>query len=491
MLKRLKIVWGNSNNPGHVVKFGDETKQKDYHMYTGLKSQLDFSDNLMNNILPQHHDLIKLKNILNWKKINSIYKKCFPSKKGRSTKRTELIIGLILLKFLYKRSDRQLIEELEVNNAFMYFCSINHADIALLQLKNLKRKKPVRLIDHSTLVKARKKLGVTKIKEIESLFTNELIKNKIIEGKQLFIDTTSLEKNILYPTEISLLKRVIEHAEMIVQKVALKKDLMKSEVIKKTNQICKVYYSAGKKTKNLLSTTSKQLVQIAENILISAKKTMDNIPDEIKKSLAKNYQKVISVGKTIVNQVCEKINGNSVPDKIVSYYESHARALPKGKIHKACEFGSKLEINMSKNGYITRHVLHNGNPSDVGMLEAAVAHHYKKFKEEFKEGAADRGFYDNALIENLKITYNIKLAIPHKKNNEIKMNIGEIALYKKRAAIEAKISEGKRCYGLNKSLFKGNDGDTIWETLSVFALNAKKLLKDISGRPELIERFST
>ena len=44
----------------------------DYHMFTGLKNQLELSDSLITNILPLDNELVKLKKILNWKDINVI-----------------------------------------------------------------------------------------------------------------------------------------------------------------------------------------------------------------------------------------------------------------------------------------------------------------------------------------------------------------------------------------------------------------------------------
>ncbi|MCL4377690.1 MAG: hypothetical protein M1475_03430 [Actinobacteria bacterium] len=44
-------------------------------------------------------------------------------------------------------------------------------------------------------------------------------------------------------------------------------------------------------------------------------------------------------------------------------------------------------------------------------------------------------------------------------------------LYNKRAAIEAKISENKRMYGLNKSYYKSYKGDRIEECLDIMELN--------------------
>jgi len=57
------------------------------HIFTGLKAQLEITDTLIDNILPQDNELIKLKKVLNWEKINNIYKECFPSKTGGIDKR--------------------------------------------------------------------------------------------------------------------------------------------------------------------------------------------------------------------------------------------------------------------------------------------------------------------------------------------------------------------------------------------------------------------
>ena len=63
-------------------------------------------------------------------------------------------------------------------------------------------------------------------------------------------------------------------------------------------------------------------------------------------------------------------------------------------------------------------------------------------------------------------------------------------LYNKRAAIEAKISEGKRMCGLDKSNYRGYEGDKMWAALSVMALNIRKLIRDVSKNPELMLRFA-
>src|SRR5659263_544386 len=93
------------------VKYGKITLiqsriKGEYHMFTGLKNQLELSDSLITNILPKDNELVKLKKILNWEGINLIYKSCFNSTTGNKTKTTDIALGLILLKHLSLRSTR-------------------------------------------------------------------------------------------------------------------------------------------------------------------------------------------------------------------------------------------------------------------------------------------------------------------------------------------------------------------------------------------------
>lgn len=453
-------------------------------MYTGLTEQLDFGNHLIAEIVPRAHDLVKLKMILDWEKINAIYKECYKSKKGNSTKNTNLVLGLFILKHLYQRSYRVLIDELHVNTAYMHFCSVSCEEIKALNKEDKK------IIDHSSLVKIKKRLGAERFKRIVDIFTNQLIEKGFVDGKHLFSDTTSLEKNIIFPTDVSLLKRVIEEAEVVIQKVRHKKDLIKSEVIKKANTAAKVFYSSSKKSKELVQSVCKDLVKIAEKAIKKASEVAQQKSVQSKKYILERFEKLDRVGKSIVEQTKKHLDGEKIQDRVVSYYENHARSLPKGKVGRPVEFGDKLRIDMSRNGYITNWKVYHGNPSDVTMLEDAIKDHKSVFKDKFRAAGFDRGFYDEEKITEYEKEYNILLAIPHKKDRTRKMGKRKDKIYNKRAAIEAKISEGKRMCGLNKSLYKGFEGDQIWASMGIMGLNIRKVLRDIAVNPKLMKRFA-
>jgi hypothetical protein len=366
-------------------------------MFTGLTEQLDFGNHLIAEIVPEDHELVNLKKILDWEKMNKIYRECYKSKKGNATKRTELVMGIFILKHLYQKSYRMIIKDLHVNNAYMYFCSVSYEEIKKL------KKESKKLIDHSTLIKIKMRLGEERISRIEKIFLQQLIDNGFIDGKYLFSDTTSLENNIIYPTEIGLLKRVIEEAEAVVQKVKYKKEMIKSEIIKQANKIAKVYYSNSRKTKDLLVKCGRELVKIANEVVKNAEDEVSRAKGSVESHVRERFEKVKKVGCRIIDQAERKFSGEKITDKIVSYFEDHARALPKGKLNKPMEFGCKLRIDISGNGYITNHELYLGNPSDVSMLDDVICEHKKVFNNKFRAAGLDRVFMMNRKYRSWKI----------------------------------------------------------------------------------------
>ena len=452
-------------------------------MFTGLKIQYQLTDAFLSNMLPKDHELVKLKKILDWKSINRIYKECYPSRRGPGTKSTDLALGLILLKQYYNLSWERLVQSVHENIAMMYFCSVSFETVA--ELQHAKK----RLITSSAMVKIMKRLGAARIRKIERLFFHQIKKAGLIEGKLLITDTTSLEKNIAYPTEINLLGRVIEHGERIIQGVAKKSQMIKSAAIRKAKTIAKVFYSARRKTTELLRSTGNQLLKLAKEQVKKAKKSYTGSSKAFRRKLKKVMEKLTTVGEKIITQVEEKMQGGSPKDKIVSYNEPYARALPKGKVHKTCEFGSKVRLDMSDNGYITNNKVYKGNPNDSTMLNESIQEHSENFGDDFSKVTADRGFADELGEAKLEKDYGIKVVIPGKKEKPRELTMEEKKIYDRRAAIEAKISEGKRCAGLGRCRYAGFEGDEICVSLGSLVLNARKLIREMREHPKIILKF--
>ena len=139
-------------------------------------------------------------------------------------------------------SDKPLVRDLHLNTSYMHFCSLTYDEISA------SNKKGISVIDPSTLTKIRARLGAGRIEKINEAVTADLISKKIIDGKYLLTDTTTLEKNIAYPTEVSLLSRIIKEAAYIIQNVKHKKDIIITSTIAKAKKISKIYYSSLKRS---------------------------------------------------------------------------------------------------------------------------------------------------------------------------------------------------------------------------------------------------
>lgn len=406
-----------------------------------------------------------------------------PVKKRKGYQKDRYCPGLLILKHLYRKSDRGLVRDLHLNTSYMHFCGLSYDEVAAANRAGKK------VIDSSTLCKIRARLGTERIEKISALTTSDLVSKKMIDGSHLFTDTTALEKNIAYPTEVSLLARVIKEAAAVSQNVKHKKDIVITETLRRAKKISKVYYSASRKTKKLLKDTTEGLLSIANKEIEDASRAVDNMADAVFSVTIKRFRKLKSTGTRIISQIESKLGGKPVSKRILSYHEEASVSLPKSRPGKPCAFGAKLALSLSRNGYIKDHSLYDRNIADIDTLEHTLKNHSNTFGKKFKAASADRAYYDKELIEKLEKKYKVELAIPHKKRRDMPLSAKKEALYRKRAAIEAKISEGKRMTGLGKSYYKGFTGDRIWASLSVLALNLRQLLKDMNRKPELIYEF--
>ena len=125
----------------------------------------------------------------------------------------------------------------------------------------------------------------------------------------------------------------------------------------------------------------------------------------------KRYKKLKEVGIKIVRQAENRIKGVKVRERILSYHEDHTSALPKGKVGKICEFGTKLSLSMSANGYITAHKLYDHNIADILTLKEVVNKHSKTFGNSFTGAAADRAYYDEDFNTTLEKKHKIASSV--------------------------------------------------------------------------------
>ena len=128
---------------------------------------------------------------------------------GRPGKPIRLMCGLLILKHLRDLSDESLVEQWIENAYYQYFCGMQEFTSSVPCAS-------------SELVHFRKRIGE---EGIELIFQESIrVNNRDDEDRHhdtAFIDSTAQEKNITYPTDAKLHKKIVKKVLGIVKKLDL------------------------------------------------------------------------------------------------------------------------------------------------------------------------------------------------------------------------------------------------------------------------------
>lgn len=159
---------------------------------------------LLYNKIPENHILKIIISVVDFSFINKLLKDSYCKNFGRPAKEPELMCKLLFLQHLYNLSDEKVIEEANLNLAFMYFLGINPED---------------ELPDKSLLSKFRTlRLKESTLDDIITEIVRQCVEKDIIKGTGVSIDATHIEANIIKKTPERLMKHLARKIIKIYEK---------------------------------------------------------------------------------------------------------------------------------------------------------------------------------------------------------------------------------------------------------------------------------
>lgn len=427
------------------------------------KIKQDFQQYLFQTRLTElinlEHPLVKLAEELDWSKMEFEFQNLY-SETGRPSIPIRKIAGLLLLKELFKESDESVVDRWIENPYWQYFTGEDF----------FQNKQP---FDPSEFVHFRKRL---KEEGLEFLLSQSVaIHPEAKKEKEVQIDTTVQEKNITFPTDAKLAKKVIDNCSKIAKKEGVNQRQTYVRVSKQ--HLRDAYFGHHPKRKKKAVMARKKLRTIGKRVLRELELKLPKSVVEAYQPIFNNYYKALTQEK------------NS-KDKIYSLHEPQTACIAKGKAHKAYEFGTKVAVVRGrKTGIITSIKRFAGNPHDSKTLEESLAQS-QRVREQIggtrpSIASTDRGFRGITQVENTQII------IP--KNNKEKTKYKQEVARKRfraRAAIEPTISHLKRNHSLGLNFLKGVKGDIHNALLSGIGYNLKlrfnKIKQEIISWLELI-----
>ena len=163
----------------------------------------------LEDMLSHQHPLFQLSNKINWESFENAFSPLYCSTNGRPAHPIRLMCGLLILKHLRNVSDEMVVSQWSENAYYQYFCG---------GLEFM----PKQPCDASELVHFRNRIGE---EGMELILAESIRVNTDNDDEDhfdtAFIDSTVQEKNITYPTDAKLHKKIIKNVLKIVHDKSL------------------------------------------------------------------------------------------------------------------------------------------------------------------------------------------------------------------------------------------------------------------------------
>lgn len=407
--------------------------------------QINMFKPLLNDFIDTNHELVILSGEIDWATIEdefSVFYKDF----GRPSVPLRRMIGLILLKYLYNLSDEEIVARWKENPYWQYFCGEIH----------FQKDKP---IEPSEFVHFRKRIGEKGSEKLLKLSIK--LFGKEAEEKEVLIDTTVQEKNITFPTDTKLHKKIIDQCNKIAKKEGISQRQSYTRTLKQL--MIDQRFRQHPKRKKKAKAAAKKIKTIAGRLVRELER-------KLSKEQLSYYQDNIDIFNKILAQ--EKDTKN----KIYSIHEPDVKCIAKGKEASQYEFGNKsCFVRTKTSGIIVGAKAFKENFYDGDTLEPQLAQVEELVGKRPKIGIGDRGFRGIKQILDTQII--TPKPLPSSASKYQKQKTRE--RFRARAGIEPIIGHLKHDHRMLRNYLKGTLGDSINTILAATAFNLKKRLNQI------------
>lgn len=425
-------------------------------------------ETLFSDVLNPEHELLRAARLIDWDGLHDAL--CtYYSPLGRQGKPIRLMVGIHILKHRYDCSDERAVEMLHENAYWQCFCGFNTFQGG-------------QILEASSLVKFRNRIGTEGMKQIEALLLKAWSEMGLVKTKRVAVDTTAQPKNIAYPTDADLLHRIrekiVKQIKRVREEVTLRKPFR--TYVRASKKLLLGIKKFHRRNPEGRKEAIKEIKEMTRHVVGQAGRVANSLYSRGFTKAGRELNRLVSIGRKIVEQTTEVLAGTSPRHRIYSLHEPRVAVIKKGKSHPDCEFGAIVALSKNDDGLILSHMEYQHSVADVKTLGPVVTGIRKNLGKAPREVTGDRGF-DQALKkqENCRRRWGVKrMAIP-KKGKTPHPNSKEPwfrKALKKRAAIEPVIGHLKCDHRMDRCRYKGADGDTINVVWATVSWNTKKIV---------------
>ena len=410
------------------------------------ENQLQFLAPSLKEQLNPKHPLYLLSEEIDWEYFDNEFSLLYATK-GRPAHSIRLMTALLILKAMYNLSDEKLVEEhWEMNVYFQYFCGMIVSQWG----------QPCAASD---LVHFRHRIGE---EGVEKILRHSIDKHgKDGQQPHVSIDTTAQEKNITYPTDSKLAKKIIDKCVKQAKKSGI--GLRRSYKRTAKQLLRDTYNSTHPRRKKKARAAMRKLKTIAGRLV-----------RELERKLPEGtYETELALFKKVLDQKKDSKN------KVYSLHEPEVYCISKGKAHKKYEYGCKASVVLTQNtGIIVGAMTFKTNLYDAHTLPQVIEQTRRLTGKVPKTATVDRGYKGKQQVGSTQI---LMPKPPLKKDNEYQKR-KKRKHHRRRAAIEPIIGHLKQDHRAANNFLKGQTGDSINFMMAAAGFNFKKLMNKLKEK---------
>ena len=446
---------------------------------------------------------IKLAKLIPWDELEDDYAAQFCKGFGAPAKPFRMALGALIIKARLGLTDEELVEQIKENPYLQFFIGLeafqSSAPFDPSMMVYFRKRLPEAIVNDCNERIVRHGLKVIRSADPQGPgdddgsggSTSPADQPKPSSQKQpnqgsLLIDATCAPVDIRHPTDLSLLNEAREVTEILI-------DAMHPQVRecfghkprthrKKARQ---QFLAVAKKKKPRISKIRKAIKQQLGHL----KRNLASVDALIACGgclLAAGrhiYQKLLVISELVRQQtILYHADSRSIPDRIVSLCQAHIRPIVRGKARCNVEFGAKISISVTGEGFTFLDRL-SYDPYNEGEDLKGQAISYRRRHGHYPKVICADQIYRTRSNRAFCQRHGIRLSGPRlgRPKNDPELVAAEKQQFiddqRQRNAVEGKIGQGKRRFGLGliREKLAVTQGSTI--ALNVLVMNLEKLLE--------------
>ena len=391
--------------------------------------------------LNHKHPLYVLAGQIDWQYFQDAFAPLYCPDNGRPAKPIRLMVGLLMLKHIRNVSDESIVEQWAENSYYQHFCGEDSFV-------------PGEPCEASELVHFRNRIGP---QGIELIFRESIrVNGADAEEPCVKADTTVQEKNVEFPTDAKMHRKIIGRC----RKISLQQGLPVRQSYTRTLRRLGVdqRFRSHPKQRSKALRADRKVRTIAGRLV---REVVRNLP------LDSPHHDDLALYRRVLAQ------RRKDSDKVYSLHEPDVKCISRGKDHKKYEFGNKVSLTVTEKSGVIVGALSFSNPYDGHTLPAVIEQYESIFGRAPSEITVDRGYRGRVKIG--QTTINIPKPFNDKKLSRYRQNKLRHK-FRRRAAIEPVIGHVKSDHRVGRNYYKGIVGDQVNVLLGAAAFNFKRML---------------